>query len=76
MNTFIKFECEVNNIVRLTTPSIFIVVSISICQWYNQNTPQFCDFSKVGLGRTFDVAYMRNHISKVRPLYIIYDNKL
>ena len=38
------------------------------------NTPQFCDFSKVGLGRTFDVADLRNHISKVRPIYIIYNN--
>ena len=28
----------------------------------------------MGLGRTFDVAYMRNHISKVRPIYIIYNN--
>ena len=37
-------------------------------------TPQFCDFSKVGLGRTFGIAYMRNHILKVRPIYIIYNN--
>ena len=48
-----------------------------------KGTPQFCDFSKVGLGRTldismisraFDVADLRNHISKVRPINIIHNN--
>ena len=26
------------------------------------------------MGRTFDVADLRNHISKVQPIYIIYNN--